>query len=257
MIRYSYDTEAEIPEALKNEYVQKDGKWVLQVDGAVSKTQLDTFRDNNNALKKERDELKALKQALEEHGITVEEAARLKGIEGDLNEQKLFKKGEIDKIMADRLSDVTKKHDKAMSEAKAQLAKINKELEVMRIDEAAVAIALKNGLEDTAVDDIKHRAREKFKLVDGRPKAIEEDGSESYQDGEPLTFERWIQGLKPNYPHLFKRSTGGGGVPGKASGPINTGVNPWSKSTFNLTEQGKITRANAQLAERMKATAER
>jgi hypothetical protein len=258
MIKYIYDSEAEVPEAIKGEYVQRDGKWVLQVDGAVGKSVHDQFRTNNINLTRERDELKGLKTSLEEAGITIEDAIRLKGIEDDLKAEKLLKKGEIDKIMAERLSDVTKKHDKVLKDEQKRVAELTKELEVMRIDEAAVALALKNGLEDTAVDDIKARARRTFKLVDGKAKAIGEDGTEIYQDGEPLSFERWIQGLKPNYPHLFKRSTGGGGVPGRATGgPINTGINPWSKATFNLTEQGKIAKANPELADRMKASAER
>jgi hypothetical protein len=221
----------------------------------------DTFRQNNIALSRERDTLKEIHKALEEAGITVEDAVRLKGIETDLNEQKLFKKGEIDKIVQERLKDATTKHEKALNSERERIKKLTGELEVMRIDEAAVAVALKNGLEETAVDDIKARARQTFKLVDGKPKALNSDGYEIADDaGNPLTFDQWVQNLKPNYPHLFKRNQGGGGTPQGAGGgggrPISTTKNPWNKGPdFNLTEQGRIYRSDPAKAERMKAAA--
>lgn len=258
MIKYQYDNEADIPEALKGEYVQKDGKWVLQVEGAVAKGVHDTFRNNNTLLSKERDTLKATVDALEEAGITLEDAIRLKGIENDLTAQKLYKKGEIDQIVQDRLKDATNKHEKEKSAVQKRLEQMQHELEVMRIDEAAVAVALKNGLEETAVEDIKARARSKFKLVDGRPKALSADGfEETAGDGQPLTIERYIQDLKPLSPHLFKRNHGGGGTPGRQGGgaPSTSGKNPFSKESFNLTEQGKLYRADPAKAQAMKEAA--
>jgi len=50
-----YTKESEIPEALKEHYVEKDGTWVPE--GFVSKDKLDEFRTNNRDLAKERTEL--------------------------------------------------------------------------------------------------------------------------------------------------------------------------------------------------------
>lgn len=52
----TYTQESEIPEALKEHYVEKDGAWMP--DGFVPKTKLDEFRENNRNLAKENGELK-------------------------------------------------------------------------------------------------------------------------------------------------------------------------------------------------------
>jgi hypothetical protein len=261
MLKYIYEKQEEVPEALKGEYVEKDGKWILQVDGAVAKSVHDEFRNNNIRISRERDEHKKIVDALVEAGLTVDEALRLKGLESDLNEQKLFKKGEIDKIVQERQKDLLSKHEKATTASKKQMDALTRELEIMRIDEAAVAEALKHGLEDTAAEDIKSRARAVFKLIDGKPKALGQDGFELTDDsGAPLTIDKWVPGLKSNYPHLFKRNTGGGGQPGRpgaAAPPGASGKNPWSKDTLNVTEQGRIYKENPQKAEQMRAAAVR
>lgn len=51
----SYSSQAEIPEALKSEYKEKDGVWVL--DGFVPKTKVDEYRNNNLSLEKEKRDL--------------------------------------------------------------------------------------------------------------------------------------------------------------------------------------------------------
>jgi len=40
----------EIPAEFQSLYVERDGSWVLDVDGAVDKARLDEFRANNIAL---------------------------------------------------------------------------------------------------------------------------------------------------------------------------------------------------------------
>lgn len=51
----TYTKESEIPEALKEHYVEKDGTWAP--DGFVAKGKLDEFRANNRTLAKDREEL--------------------------------------------------------------------------------------------------------------------------------------------------------------------------------------------------------
>jgi hypothetical protein len=256
-LKYVYNTKEDVPEALRDFYEERDGKFVLLADDLITKDKLDKFREDAITARKDRDRYKELADKLEEAGLTLEEALRLKGIEGDLNDQKLFKKGEIDKIVQERLQETVKKSDKLMESLKNELMKLTRELETMRIDEAAVNVALKAGLEESAVDDIKSRARATFKLVDGKPKAIGFDGLEITDDrGDPLTYERWIQSLKPNAPHLFKRNAGGGGVPGRgAPGRIDESKNPFKKDEFNLTQQGRIYRENPEKAARMREAA--
>ena len=57
MLQVSYKLESEIPDGLKEHYVEKDGEWIL--DGYVTKGKLDEFRTNNRDLAKEKETLQA------------------------------------------------------------------------------------------------------------------------------------------------------------------------------------------------------
>ena len=48
----------EIPTEQQGLYAERDGAWVLDVEGAVEKARLEEFRNSNVALMRERDELK-------------------------------------------------------------------------------------------------------------------------------------------------------------------------------------------------------
>jgi hypothetical protein len=259
-LKLVYDNETDIPAEAKPLYEQRDGKWLLSLeDSVVPKLRLDEMRNTNTTLKGERDRFKLVSDKLEESGISLEDVVRLKGIEEDLKAEKLFKKGEIDKIVGEKLQATVKTGEKEKAKLTELITQLTRELEVMRIDEAAVAVALKHGLEDSAVEDVKARARATFKLVDGKPKALAPDGFEIQgDDGHGLSFEGWVQRLKPNAPHLFKRSTGGGGAPGKGSSrtPIDESKNPWKPGAdFNLTDQGRIYKESPEKAQRLMAAA--
>lgn len=61
----------------------------------------------------------------------------------------------------------------------------------------------------------------------------------------------------PDYQNQFKASgvTGSGSTPGVGGTGGSGAVNPWKKETFNLTQQGRITRDSPQLAAAMKQAA--
>jgi hypothetical protein len=52
----TYTKEADVPEELKEHYVENDGSWVP--DGFVPKSKIEEFRSNNKTLFKEREDLK-------------------------------------------------------------------------------------------------------------------------------------------------------------------------------------------------------
>ncbi len=58
-----------------------------------------------------------------------------------------------------------------------------------------------------------------------------------------------------NSHHFLPKGGSGSGTAAGATGGGKTAVNPWSRATFNLTQQGKILRENPELAARLKAEA--
>ena len=57
-IKFRAKSKDEIPAEHQRLYVERDGAWVLDVDGAVEKWRLEEFRSSNVALMRERDEIK-------------------------------------------------------------------------------------------------------------------------------------------------------------------------------------------------------
>ena len=57
-LKFKYKTREEVPAETLVLYAEREGAWVLDVDGAVEKTKLDEFRNTNVSLLKERDDLK-------------------------------------------------------------------------------------------------------------------------------------------------------------------------------------------------------
>jgi len=84
-----------------------------------------------------------------------------------------------------------------------------------------------------------------------------EGGDLLYRDGETLvSVKDGVAGLAKAKPTLLK-SAGAGGA-GVRLGAGGSGQrNPWSKDTFNLTEQGRMLRENPQLAKQMSESAAR
>lgn len=264
MLKYEYENEADIPAEVKGFYAkQADGKWKLQVEGGVVRKSVhDEFRNNNTGLDQTNRQLKAQLDAYE--GVTAEEALRLKSIQKDLDEAKLVKKGEIDKVVEDRTAEMRRKHELELKKANDRATNAETELSNLKIDAVAVAEALKYGLIDSAADDLKTRIRSMFKLVDGQAVALKPDNTPIYDDdGQKLSIEREVKNLAAGKaPHLFKANKGGGGQPGAGggggSGPAVRGddsLNPWSKEHWNLTKQGAILKTDRARAERLASAA--
>ena len=57
-LKFKFKTKDEIPAEHLPHYAEREGAWVLDVDGAVEKSKLDEFRNTNVSLIKERDDLK-------------------------------------------------------------------------------------------------------------------------------------------------------------------------------------------------------
>ncbi len=72
-LKFKFKSRDEIPADVLAHYVERDGAWVLDVEGAVDKSKVDEFRANNVGLMKQLDELKA-----RFNGIDLEETKALK-----------------------------------------------------------------------------------------------------------------------------------------------------------------------------------
>jgi len=207
-LKYKFETKDEIPADHLPLYAERDGVWMLDVEGAVDKSKLDEFRSTNVSLLKERDELK---QRFE--GIDPDQVRELAAEKQRLEEERQIKAGETEKVIEARLQSLKSNFDKQLTSISSERDDLNARLSAVQIDQAAVAAATKRGLRSTAISDLTSRARGLFKLSNGLPTAFESDGStvRTGKDGiSPMSLEEWVDSLVSDAPHLFEANSGGG-----------------------------------------------
>jgi hypothetical protein len=251
-IKFRYTSREQIPTEHSAFYVERDGTFVLDVEGAVEKSRLDEFRNNNVALQKQ---LQELGQRFE--GIDPERARALLQKQQELDDANLIKTGDVEKIVSTKLAAFQAELQKERSRA----AQLQAKLEETLLTRTVTEIGTKRGLRASAIPDLQARAKRVFKIVGDAPVALEEDGQtqKAGADGSPLTLDVWVEQLAVTAPHLFEQNAGGGAV-GNGSGGVgqlNHGRNPWKQETWNLTEQSKLARTNPQLAAQLKKAAGR
>jgi hypothetical protein len=255
-LKFKYQSKAEIPAEHQPFYAEREGVWLLDVEGAVEKSKHEEFRATNIALMKERDDLK---QRYE--GIDLEEVRKLADEKRKLEEAQQLKAGEVEKVVEARVRAVKGDLDKKLAGATAERDALNARLSVIQIDQAVVTEATKRGLRASAIPDITSRARNTFRLVNGVPQALEADGQTARvgKDGyTPLSLAEWIDLQVSEAPHLFEANAGGGAAgngSGGAGGGSRSVANPFRKETWNLTEQMKLQKTDPALAARLKAAA--
>jgi hypothetical protein len=254
-LKFKYKTKEEVPADAAALYVERDGAWVLDVDGATDKAKLDEFRANNIALSSQ---LAEQKKRFE--GIDPDEVRNLADEKRKLEEQQQLKAGEIDKVVENMLKTAKAEWDKQFAGVTAERDSLNSRLTSIQIDQGVITVATKKGLRPTAIPDITSRARSVFKLVDGAPRAYEADGQTVRvgKDGiTPMTLDEWVDQQVADAPHLFESSAGGGaaGNGSGGAGGSRSVKNPFKKESWNLTEQMKLLKTDPQLAARLKAAA--
>jgi hypothetical protein len=249
-----YQSQDEIPEALRGEYEEKGGSFVLKVDGELptiaelkaaavaAEQKVAGFRENNITLLKElgaqsmeeaKEKLRTLKT------VDPAEYQRLKARTAELEGQGIRSPEDVNKIFLERtraqvaeavkpLQDKLDAISKREAQAQAQLARTT-------LENALRDAASKAGVDERALPDFLNRGLNVFVLKDGQVVALKngEPVFSRRRAGETLSAEEWAQDLATDAPHLFRPSkgggaAGGGGAPRKryvSNDPLDFGAN--------------------------------
>lgn len=273
-----------IPEALQSEYVEKDGKFFLQVK-PVDGWDLQDIGGLTNSLKAER----TLKNQLEKQlapfkdldAATARTAlAQIAEFEGLTPAEAKALKTEIEGLRKEPKGKTQEQVDGAVTAAKAEWEKAlgthKGEWQTQLDSEKAIANALRGQLKALLVDNDIKTELSKVKLVDGLAPAAEMLISKSVQavekDGKlervvvdaageprfklegtslvPMTVADLVTEMKTTMPGLFAPDAPSGtGMPVSNGGPTPPNVkNPWAKETLNRTEQVLLKKSNPKLA---------
>ncbi|MHC4300940.1 MAG: hypothetical protein ACYS7Y_27005 [Planctomycetota bacterium] len=230
----------------------EDGTFTLGeigIEGLVPKSKVDEFRKNNLTLQ---DELKALKDG----SLPEEELAAYKEwkeAESQREFESAKKKGEVEKLL--KQSD--EKWGQKLTTEQEKAKKLSDRLRKTIVKAEFAPLMGKHEADWTLLEGVIGQRvavdeEDDFSLVINLP-----DGNRMIGDkGEFATAEDLLSELREHesYGKAFggKRGFGGGanGNKGDKGGTVKS--NPWSKSTWNFTEQSKITRKNPALATRLK-----
>ncbi|HNW08766.1 MAG TPA: hypothetical protein PLL56_13805 [Verrucomicrobiota bacterium] len=253
-LKFKFKSKDEIPAEQQALYVERDGAWILDVDGVVDKSKLDEFRTNNITLS---NQLAEQKKRFE--GIDPDEVRRLADEKRRLEEAQQLKAGEAEKVVEARVASVRGELQKQLSTLTSERDALNSRLVSIQIDQGVVGAATRRGLRATAIPDITARARTVFRLVNGVPTAFEADGQTvrlGKDGGSAMTLDEWVEQQVADAPHLFESNAGSGAASNGSGGVGNRSVkNPFRKETWNLTEQMRLQKTDPGLAARLKAAA--
>lgn len=211
------------------------------VDTSDLKTELESMRRKNAELLDEYKKAKAQAKAVPD-GVDVQELLDFKAKAEQADLEKQGKYGEARQALEQQFREATAEKDKRISELEARV----RELEL--ITPAVSALA------DVVHDpDLILKTKLTSEQIEREP-----DGTVVVVDGYQRTpVSEWAKTL-PAWMQKQPKPQGSGAPSGRATSDSVAGVkNPFSKETFNLTEQSRLFKTDRDMYERLKNAANR
>src|SRR3954454_5307658 len=119
-LKFKVNSKAEIPAEMAEHYVERDGAWLLDAEGAADKTKLDEFRSSNVALLRQIEEQKKRFE-----GIDPDEVRKLSDEKRKLEEQQQIKAGEVEKVIETRVKAAKTEFDKQLGSVASERDALN------------------------------------------------------------------------------------------------------------------------------------
>lgn len=222
-----------VPEALRSEYTEKDGKFHLNVDGLEDTSGLKSALDKE---RKANREAAAKIKKWESLGKSDEEISALLASHEEAERKKAEGEGNFDKILSQHRS----KWEKEKSELEAELSAARLSERSAIIETSVLGALTKASATEEGLDLLPDRlaGRITFETVEGRRvlKIMQADGETpmagSGKDGL-ATFDDLVKEATNKWPSLFKGSgnSGSGKEPGKggANGAKTVSRADWEK----------------------------
>jgi hypothetical protein len=212
------------------------------VDTSELKTELESMRRKNAELLDEYKKAKAQAKAVPD-GVDVQELLDFKAKAEQADLEKQGKYGEARQALEQQFREATAEKDKRIAELEARV----RELEVL----SPAATALRDVVHDP--DMILNTQVLKEQI------ARDADGQVVIVDGyERTPIADWAKQKLPAWMQKQPKPQGSGAPSGRASSDSVAGVkNPFSKETFNLTEQSRLFKTDRDMYERLKNAANR
>jgi len=232
----------QLPDFVKGDY-EKAGEVYIPVAEGKMRAMKGTLNDLDSKYKQANSELQAFKSQSQ----LAQEAAEAAALE------KLKKEGKTDEIV----SDLTRRHGETVKEFQARIEARDKRYISTERKSIISEVAKELKVFDDSLKLFAKMIEDRISIDPETEKRVflDENGGATSLDLAGLIAEL---AKDPAFDRLRQANVSTGGLAngnngGKSSGALN---NPWSKSTFNLTEQARILQTNPALAQTLKSQAE-
>lgn len=204
-MRRKYKNEADIPEKLRTEYIQKDGFWVPKWDDEDDED-VDPDDDLTHAIKRERQlrkeaqrEAKEAKRVAEEIaalGLSPEDLAAIKKNKGE----ETYTKAQFEQKVAEM-----------RTESENRIAELQKQIDGNILEKAAreMIAASKVPVKQKAIPDVIARFNQEWRHIDGRAVMLDQDGDPKIgKDGRPIQPSTWLDNIRAEKDFWFDSPSG-------------------------------------------------
>lgn len=239
-----YAKQEEVPAEVASYYVEKDGKWVLDVEGGI-KTPGDVAAVQE-ALRKERADHKKTKGDLDKWAAL-----------GENPEEVQTKIDSIAELEAAATGDVKAQVEaQVAAKLKTSEVKTQRELDALKKqvnDLGTENTGLKTAEKTRKIRDALGTASSELKVIDSAKEDVlmyasnfdvDEAGKVVTKEGEGvlpgLDPQVWLTEMGVKRPHWFPMSEGGGAPGGQRNKGGGYPNNPWTAKSWNMTEQSKV-----------------
>lgn len=249
----------DLPEAVRSLYKKReDGKFQLDVEGAVEKGKFEEFRTNNRELAARVTEFEDKLKVFE--GIDPVKYKELIGKFQNDEEKKLLKDGDVDGVVKIRTAGILRDRDDQLAMKDKIIERVTAERDKATAEkngyivETELRKAVDNperGFHPNVSNMILDKVLKEFIHKDGKVIRVKPDGTAVFgKDGEPMGMDEYVQGYAKEHPYLIKPSSGGGarkesGGPGSPNGKTMKradfdALDAVAKHDFTIVKKGTI-----------------
>lgn len=242
-----------LPEEVAKEYVERDGKFHIQVEGMKPPEEFMRLQNSLNAARNDANTFKGKLALLGDRKVEdvvtlLDKIPELEAAaEGKLDEDKL--NNLVEGRIKTRLAPLERERDTLKNEngeLKGRLEQFEGKEKARTIHDQVRSAAKESGVLESAIEDALLLADRTFELTEDG-KAVVKDGT-GFSAG--LQPKDWFGDLQTKRPHWWGTSQGGG-AGGNRQGGGGAEANPWSHDGWNMTKQGEIYRKDSARAEQL------
>ncbi|MGB3833789.1 MAG: hypothetical protein WA975_18210 [Mesorhizobium sp.] len=252
-----------IEEGLHDLYEEKDGKFVLQLDGIDDHPAVASLRNGHSNSKRERDEArrkladaeKKLRDIPEDFDAaewtrlkTEDEARQADPSNKDVRKQIETATAAVETRLNNQIKALKEAHAQTNAENEAKIAELEGDLRTTLVTEGLTKALVKAGVKSTLLRAAQRMFEDDVEIVIEDGKRVARMKTDLGGDEVEKFISNWSQGDEAKD---FIAPVKGADETGSGSRRSSSGPNPFSADNWNVTEQGRLINGDRSKAEKL------